>query len=38
MDRFDVRRQGDELVVDLDRLRRQSDDPAVWDAAVVTLT
>lgn len=34
MDRFPVRREGDTVVVDLERLLKQSDDPAGWAAAV----
>jgi nitrite reductase/ring-hydroxylating ferredoxin subunit len=35
MDRFAVRRDGANLVVDLDRLYRQDRDPGPWEAAVV---
>jgi nitrite reductase/ring-hydroxylating ferredoxin subunit len=37
MDRFDIRREGEELVVDLDHLHKQSDDASAWTAAVVKL-
>ena len=37
MDRFDVRRDGANVVVDLDVLHKQTDDPAAWNAAVVRL-
>ena|SRR5690349_2754580 len=37
MDRFAVRREGDAVAVDLDRLYKQPDDPAGWAAAVVRL-
>jgi Rieske Fe-S protein len=37
MDRFAVRRDGANLIVDLDRLYQQDDNPAEWGAAVVTL-
>jgi Rieske Fe-S protein len=37
MDRFAVRREGDKLMVDLDKLYRQNEDAAEWKAAVVQL-
>lgn len=37
MDRFALRRDGGNLVVDLDQLFRQDRDAAAWGAAVVTL-
>lgn len=37
MDRFALRRDGGNLVVDLDQLFRQDRDPAAWGAAVVPL-
>jgi nitrite reductase/ring-hydroxylating ferredoxin subunit len=37
MDRFGVRRAGDTVVVDLDALHKQSDDPQGWAAAAVKL-
>jgi nitrite reductase/ring-hydroxylating ferredoxin subunit len=37
MDRFAVRREGGGVLVDLDRLHKQSDDAAGWAAAVVRL-
>ncbi len=37
MDRFALRRQGGNLVVDLDQLFRQDRDPAGWGSAVVSL-
>jgi Rieske Fe-S protein len=37
MDRFAVRRDGANLIVDLERLYEQDDNPAEWAAAVVTL-
>jgi Rieske Fe-S protein len=37
MDRFAVRRDGTNLIVDLDRLYEQDDNPTEWAAAVVTL-
>lgn len=38
MDRLDVERDGNGLVVNLDSLHRQDKDPAGWSAAVVRLT
>ena len=35
LDRFELRRQGDELIVNFDALRRANDDVAAWRAAVV---
>ena len=37
LDRFAVRRQGDAVLVDIDRLYKQDDDAAAWAAAVVKL-
>lgn len=37
MDRFAVRRDGDKVVVDLDKLYQQDSDPAEWKAAVIQL-
>lgn len=37
MDRFAMRREGDKLMVDLDKLYRQNEDPVEWKAAVVQL-
>lgn len=37
MDRFAIRRDGDKLFVDLDKLYRQNEDAAEWKAAVVQL-
>lgn len=37
MDRFAIRRDGDKLLVDLDKLYRQTEDAAEWKAAVVQL-
>ena len=37
MDRYSIRRDGESVVVDLDLLRRQTDDEAAWDAAFVKL-
>lgn len=37
MDRFAVRRDGDKLMVDLDKLYRQNEDAAEWKAAIVQL-
>lgn len=38
MDRFALRRNGDDVVVDLDLLYQQDENPAEWAAAVVQLT
>ena len=38
MDRLAVKRDGANVVVDLDRLIKQDVDPAGWSAAVVSLT
>jgi len=35
MDRFAVRREGEKVVVDLDKLYRQDKDPAEWKAAMI---
>ncbi len=37
MDRYTITREGDEVVVDVDVLHEQPDDPAAWEAAVVRL-
>ena len=37
MDRFAVRRDGEKIVVDLDKLYQQDTDPAEWKAAVILL-
>lgn len=37
MDRFAVRRDGEKVVVDLDKLYQQDSDPAEWKAAVISL-
>jgi len=37
MDRFAVRRDGEKVVVDLDKLYQQDSDPAEWKAAVILL-
>jgi Rieske Fe-S protein len=37
MDRFAIRRDGEKIVVDLDKLYQQNDDPAEWKAAVIQL-
>lgn len=37
MDRFAIRREGDKLTIDLDKLYRQNEDPAQWKAACVQL-
>jgi nitrite reductase/ring-hydroxylating ferredoxin subunit len=37
MDRFAVRRDGERLMVDLDKLYQQNEDPAEWKAALVQL-
>lgn len=37
MDRFAIQREGDNVVVDVDRLFRADDQPAEWSAAVVKL-
>lgn len=37
MDRFGLRRDGASVVVDLDDLREQTDDPAAWAAATLRL-
>lgn len=36
MDRLPIRRSGNELVVDVDTMYRQDEDPAAWAAAFVT--
>lgn len=37
LDRFAVRRDGEKVVVDLDKLYQQDSDPAEWKAAVILL-
>jgi len=37
MDRFSIRREGDKVVVDVDAMHRQDEDPAGWNAALVKL-
>jgi nitrite reductase/ring-hydroxylating ferredoxin subunit len=37
LDRYDIDRQGEALVVDLDALRRADQEPEAWRAAVVVL-
>ena len=37
MDRFAVRRDGEKVIVDLDKLYQQDTDPAEWKAAVILL-
>jgi Rieske Fe-S protein len=37
MDRFAIRREGDKLLVDLDKLYRENEDAAEWKAAFVQL-
>jgi hypothetical protein len=37
MDRFAVRREGSNLVVDLDKVFEQGKDAASWKAALITL-
>ena len=37
LDRFAIRREGDAVVVDLDRVFRSDKDPAGWDSAIVTV-
>jgi nitrite reductase/ring-hydroxylating ferredoxin subunit len=37
LDRYDIRRRGDALVIDFGALRRVDTDPAAWAAAVVRL-
>jgi hypothetical protein len=37
MDRFAIRRDGDKLVVDLDKLYQQNTDLEAWKAAVIQL-
>ncbi|HEY2067093.1 MAG TPA: Rieske (2Fe-2S) protein [Gemmatimonadaceae bacterium] len=38
MDRFSIQREGDKLVVDVDAMHKQDEDPAAWNAAVVKLS
>ena len=38
MDRFAIQRQGDQLIVDVDKMFKQDEDGAAWSAAVVPLT
>ena len=37
MDRFGVQREGEKVIVDLDKLYRQDSDPTEWKAAVILL-
>ena len=37
MDRYSLRREGDQIVVDVATLHEQTADPAAWDAAKVSL-
>jgi Rieske Fe-S protein len=37
MDRIDIRREGGNIVVDLDKWHKQDTDPAGWNAAVVSI-
>jgi Rieske Fe-S protein len=37
MDRFNIRREGDKLVVDVDTMHKQDEDPTGWAAATVKL-
>ena len=37
LDRFAIRRDGDTIVVNLDRLYQQNEDQAQWTAAFITL-
>jgi Rieske Fe-S protein len=37
MDRFSIRREGDKVVVDVNAMHKQDDDPSGWAAAVVRL-
>lgn len=37
MDRFSIRRDGDKVVVDVNAMHKQDEDPAGWNAAVVKL-
>jgi Rieske Fe-S protein len=37
MDRFSIRREGDKVVVDVNAMHKQDEDPAGWTAAVVKL-
>src|SRR5665213_124314 len=38
MDRFAIQRQGDQLIVDVDKMFKQDEDGAAWTAAVIQLT
>lgn len=38
MDRFAIQRQGDQLIVDVDKMFKEDEDGAAWTAAVVPLT
>ncbi len=38
MDRFAIQHQGDQLIVDVDKMFKQDEDGAAWNAAVVSLT
>jgi hypothetical protein len=37
MDRFSIRRAADKVVVDVNAMYKQDEDPAGWNAAVVKL-
>jgi nitrite reductase/ring-hydroxylating ferredoxin subunit len=37
MDRFSIRRDGDKVIVDVNAMHKQDEDPAGWNAAVVKL-
>jgi hypothetical protein len=37
MDRFTIRRDGDKVVIDLNAMHKQDEDPTGWNAAVVKL-
>jgi nitrite reductase/ring-hydroxylating ferredoxin subunit len=37
LDRYDIKRQSEALVVDLDALRRADQDPEVWQSAMIVL-
>ncbi|HEV8236844.1 MAG TPA: hypothetical protein VGP84_19660 [Gemmatimonadaceae bacterium] len=38
MDRFSVRRDGNKVVVDVNAMHKQDEDPSGWNAAVVKLS
>jgi hypothetical protein len=37
MDRLPIRREGDEVLIDVDRMIRQDQAPAEWESAFVTV-